>query len=96
MNQRVAPCPLEPRAAAAVWHDDRLLVWVSSQHVQGIKPGIAATAGVEADAVRVMTPDVGGGFGAKIGVYSEELLRRQARPRASAGRSASARRAASR
>jgi aerobic carbon-monoxide dehydrogenase large subunit len=74
MNQRVAPCPLEPRAAAAVWHDDRLLVWVSSQHVQGIKPGFAATAGVEAEAVRVMTPDVGGGFGAKIGVYSEELL----------------------
>ena len=74
MNQRVAPCPLEPRAAAAVWHDDRLLVWVSSQHVQGIKPGFAATAGVEGDAVRVMTPDVGGGFGAKIGVYSEELL----------------------
>jgi carbon-monoxide dehydrogenase large subunit len=42
--------------------------------VQGIKPGFAATVGVEADAVRVMTPDVGGGFGAKIGVYSEELL----------------------
>lgn len=74
MNQRVAPCPLEPRGAAAVWHDDRLLVWVSSQHVQGIKPGFAATAGVDADVVRVMTPDVGGGFGAKIGVYSEELL----------------------
>ena len=74
MNQRVAPCPLEPRAAAAVWHDGRLLVWVSSQHVQGIKPGFATTAGVEPDVVRVMTPDVGGGFGAKIGVYSEELL----------------------
>jgi carbon-monoxide dehydrogenase large subunit len=74
MNQRVAPCPLEPRGAAAVWHDGRLLVWVSSQHVQGVKAGFASAAGVEADVVRVMTPDVGGGFGAKIGVYSEELL----------------------
>ncbi|HWL42309.1 MAG TPA: xanthine dehydrogenase family protein molybdopterin-binding subunit [Ilumatobacter sp.] len=78
LNQRVAPCPLEPRAGAAAWVRDgdaeRLLVWVSSQHVQGAKDGIAGAAGVPAEQVRVMTPDVGGGFGAKIGVYSEELL----------------------
>jgi len=74
VNQRVAPCPLEPRAGAATWIDGRLLVWVSSQHVQGVKDGFAGLAGVDADQVRVMTPDVGGGFGAKIGVYSEELL----------------------
>ena len=78
LNQRVAPCPLEPRAGAAVWVRDgeaeRLLVWVSSQHVQGVKDGIAGAAGVAPEVVRVMTPDVGGGFGAKIGIYSEELL----------------------
>jgi len=74
LNQRVAPCPLEPRAGAATWEDGRLLVWVSSQHVQGVRDGFAGLAGVEPDQVRVMTPDVGGGFGAKIGVYSEELL----------------------
>ena len=74
LNQRVAPCPLEPRAAAAVWHEGRLLVWVSSQHVQGAIDPIAATAGVDKADVRVMTPDVGGGFGAKIGCYSEELI----------------------
>ncbi len=74
MNQRVAPCPLEPRAAAAVWHEGRLLVWLSSQHVQGVKAGMSGAAGVGEDDIRVMTPDVGGGFGAKIGVYSEELL----------------------
>ncbi|MGE3449755.1 MAG: xanthine dehydrogenase family protein molybdopterin-binding subunit, partial [Microbacteriaceae bacterium] len=74
MNQRLAPCPLEPRGAAAVWHDGRLQVWVSSQHVQGIQPLLATAAGVEPTQVHVMTPDVGGGFGAKIGVYSEELI----------------------
>lgn len=74
LNQRVAPCPLEPRAAAAAMVDDRLLVWVSTQHAQGVHAPIAAAAGLETDQVRVMTPDVGGGFGAKIGVYSEELL----------------------
>ena len=78
LNQRVAPCPLEPRAGAAAWVRDgdaeRLLVWVSSQHVQGVKDGIAQASGLDPAAVRVMTPDVGGGFGAKIGIYSEELL----------------------
>jgi carbon-monoxide dehydrogenase large subunit len=74
MNQRVAPCPLEPRGAAAAWVDGRLLVWVSTQHAQGIQAGFASAAGVDASDVRVMTPDVGGGFGAKIGVYSDELL----------------------
>ena len=74
VNQRVAPCPLEPRAGAAVWHEDRLLVWISTQHAQGALAPIAGVCGVEPDKVRIMTPDVGGGFGAKIGCYSEELL----------------------
>ncbi len=73
-NQRVAPCPLEPRAAAATWEDGRLLVWLSTQHAQGSLAPIAGAAGVDPSMVRIMTPDVGGGFGAKIGAYSEELL----------------------
>lgn len=74
MNQRVAPCPLEPRGGAAAWVDGRLHVWLSTQHAQGARDPIAATAGVPAEDVRILTPDVGGGFGAKIGCYSEELL----------------------
>ncbi len=74
MNQRVAPCPLEPRGGAAAWVDGRLHVWLSTQHAQGARDPIAAAAGVTADEVRILTPDVGGGFGAKIGCYSEELL----------------------
>ncbi|WP_227462470.1 xanthine dehydrogenase family protein molybdopterin-binding subunit [Desertimonas flava] len=74
VNQRVAPCPLETRAAAAAWVDGRLVQWVSTQHAQGIRDRIAAVNGLDASAVRVITPDVGGGFGAKIGVYAEEVL----------------------
>jgi carbon-monoxide dehydrogenase large subunit len=74
MNQRVAPCPLEPRHAAAAWVDDRLHVWLSTQHAQGALEPLAGAAGVDKEQVRVMTPDVGGGFGAKIGCYSEELI----------------------
>ena len=75
VNQRVAPCPLEVRGAAAAWGPDgRLVQWLSTQHAQGAHAPIAATNGVEPAQVRVMTPDVGGGFGAKIGAYPEELL----------------------
>jgi len=74
LNQRVAPCPLEVRGSAVVWENGRLLQWVSTQHAQGAHAPLAAANGVDAAQVRVMTPDVGGGFGAKIGIYPEELL----------------------
>jgi carbon-monoxide dehydrogenase large subunit len=75
MNQRVAPCPLEVRGAAAVWGDDgRLTQWLSTQHAQGSVAPIAAANGVAEKKVHILTPDVGGGFGAKIGAYPEELL----------------------
>ena len=75
LNQRVAPCPLEVRGAAAVWGDDgRLTQWLSTQHAQGTVAPIAAANGVAETQVHILTPDVGGGFGAKIGAYPEELL----------------------
>ncbi len=75
VNQRVAPCPLEVRGSAVAWAaDGRLHQWVSTQHAQGAHAPIAATNGVDLSRVRVRTPDVGGGFGAKIGIYPEELL----------------------
>ncbi len=74
VNQRVAPCPLEVRGSAATWVDGRLYQWLSTQHAQGTKASFAAANGVEPDEIRVITPDVGGGFGAKIGTYPEELL----------------------
>ena len=74
VNQRVAPCPLEVRGSAVAWVDGRLFQWLSTQGAQGAKDTIVATNGVEAADVKVITPDVGGGFGAKISCYPEEAL----------------------
>jgi carbon-monoxide dehydrogenase large subunit len=75
LNQRVAPCPLEVRGAAAAWAPDgRLVQWISTQHAQGAVAPIAAANGVDLSQVHVKTVDVGGGFGAKIGTYQEEQL----------------------
>ena len=74
MNQRVAPCPMEVRGSAAAWVDGRLYQWISTQHAQGVKDAVVAQNGLDAENVRIITPDVGGGFGAKIGAYPEELL----------------------
>ena len=75
VNQRVAPCPLEVRAAAARWEaDGRVTYWSSNQHPHGVKTRLAEVLEVPPEQVHVITPDVGGGFGAKIGCYPEELL----------------------
>ncbi|HMC53260.1 MAG TPA: molybdopterin cofactor-binding domain-containing protein, partial [Acidimicrobiales bacterium] len=52
VNQRVAPCPLEVRAAAADWKDGRLLQYSSTQAAHGTKDAIAARLGLEPDQVR--------------------------------------------
>jgi carbon-monoxide dehydrogenase large subunit len=74
-NQRVAPAPMETRAAAAVWDDDgRLTAWVPNQGAQGTKGSLARMLGVNRDLVRVITPDVGGAFGAKFGADPEHAV----------------------
>jgi carbon-monoxide dehydrogenase large subunit len=73
-NQRVAPVPMEGRAAAARWADGKLTVWVSTQNAQISRFILAGTLGLPPDAIRVIAPDVGGGFGAKIGMDRDALL----------------------
>jgi carbon-monoxide dehydrogenase large subunit len=73
-NQRVAPSPLEVRAAASRWEaDGRLTHWAASQGAHPLRDVLCAIYGLEADQVRVIVPDVGGGFGAKLH-SPEELL----------------------
>ncbi len=74
VNQKVATAPLEVRSCAARWDDGRLTQWACSQGAHGARDGLARALGVEPENVRVVTPDVGGGFGAKSGVYVEEIL----------------------
>jgi carbon-monoxide dehydrogenase large subunit len=86
LNQRVAGCPLEVRSSAAAWGEDgRLHQWVSTQAPQQARDDIAAFLGIEVEQMHVIAPDVGGGFGPKIGTYPEEqllgwLARRVGRP----------------
>ncbi len=75
INQRVAPVPMETRAAAAAWGEDgRVTVWCSNQGAQAARREIAAWLGLDPELVHVITPDVGGGFGAKIGADPEFAL----------------------
>ncbi len=74
VNQRLTAAPLEPRSGAAYWTDDGRLVHYSA--CQGAHPTrdlLAALFGLDASQVRVIVPDVGGGFGAKSRTYPEEL-----------------------
>ena len=75
LNQRVAAAPMEVRSAAAAWGPDgRLHQWVSTQHPQARARHARGSTSARARACRVVAPDVGGGFGAKIGNYPEEIL----------------------
>jgi carbon-monoxide dehydrogenase large subunit len=73
-NQRLTAAPIEGRSGAAMWTDDGRLVHYSA--CQGAHPTKALLAGLyrlDPSQVRVIVPDVGGGFGAKSRTYPEEL-----------------------
>jgi carbon-monoxide dehydrogenase large subunit len=74
VNQRVAPAPMETRAAAASWADGRLTAWIPNQGAQGTRGSLADMLGIDQANVRVITPDVGGGFGAKFGADAEHAV----------------------
>ncbi len=75
VNQRVAPAPLEVRGASCAWGPDgRLTMWLSTQNAQIARGFLAARLGVAEEQIRVIAPDVGGGFGAKIGADPESAV----------------------
>ncbi|HEX4705464.1 MAG TPA: xanthine dehydrogenase family protein molybdopterin-binding subunit [Pseudonocardiaceae bacterium] len=75
VNQRVAPSPMEARGASCVWGaDGRLVMWLSTQNAQIARTTLAKRLDVDPALVRVVTPDVGGGFGAKIGAHPEAVV----------------------
>jgi isoquinoline 1-oxidoreductase len=57
--------PMEPRAAVAEWDQDRLTVWVGCDGPFRAQSQLAESLGVPAERVRVIVPDMGGGFGGK-------------------------------
>jgi carbon-monoxide dehydrogenase large subunit len=73
-SQRISACPLEPRATAAQFEAEKLTVWLSTQTPHQDRDGLAAALGLAPQAVRVMAPDVGGGFGSKILAVEDVLI----------------------
>ena len=73
-NQRVAAQPMETRGTAAVWNGETMTVWTSTQGVHDVRDDLVAALGMDKDQLHVITPDVGGGFGAKLTSYAEDVL----------------------
>ena len=72
VHQRLAPVPMEGNATLAEpGPGGTLTVWVSSQVPFDVRDDVADVLGLDRDAVRVVAPDVGGGFGTKGHVYAE-------------------------
>ena len=73
---RVAAMPIEPRGVLVQPEapDGRLTIWTSTQVPFAVRAAIAAALGLADEQVRVIAPDVGGGFGAKGHVYPEDVL----------------------
>lgn len=73
---RVAAAPMEPRHCAARWsaQHQSISVWIGTQTPSRAQADIAALMELPADRVHILTPDVGGAFGARASVSPEELL----------------------
>lgn len=76
VNQRLIPVPMEARGVVADWSPgERLLtVWTSTQIPHLCRSLLAGMLGLSDNHVRVIAPDVGGGFGQKLNIYVEEPL----------------------
>lgn len=75
-NQRLVPTAIEARAVVAEYGAgyDRLTMWSSTQIPHALAGALAKTLGLPSNQVRVIAPEVGGGFGLKLNVYAEEML----------------------
>ncbi|MDX6546543.1 MAG: aerobic carbon-monoxide dehydrogenase large subunit [Gaiellales bacterium] len=75
-NQRLIPCAIEPRGVVAHWltANDELTVHTSTQVPHFVRTFLAICLNVSEAKVRVIAPDVGGGFGSKLNTYAEEYI----------------------
>jgi aerobic carbon-monoxide dehydrogenase large subunit len=73
-QQRLIPSAMEPRAVVAQWIGDEVTLWSSTQIPHVLRFALSAFFGIPEQNVRVIAPDVGGGFGSKLQVTAEEVL----------------------
>jgi carbon-monoxide dehydrogenase large subunit len=74
--QRYVGMPLEGRGVVALWdrRDASLTTWNSTQVSHFVQAGLATALGLSPHKIRVIAPDVGGGFGTKASGYPEDVL----------------------
>jgi carbon-monoxide dehydrogenase large subunit len=76
VHQRLAPIAMEPRGVLARYFpgEEELTVWSSTQIPHLLRTQLALMIRIPENKLRVITPEVGGGFGSKLNVYAEEAL----------------------
>jgi aerobic carbon-monoxide dehydrogenase large subunit len=76
LNQRLIPSAMEPRSAVAQPSPatNEITLWSSTQVPHFVQIFLAITCGIPQQNIRVIAPDVGGGFGSKLDVYAEEAI----------------------
>jgi aerobic carbon-monoxide dehydrogenase large subunit len=77
VNNRLAPNPMEPRAAIGLYDkaEDHYTLYTTSQNPHVARLVLSAFIGIAPEnKLRVVAPDVGGGFGSKIFIYAEETV----------------------
>jgi len=74
VNHRTAGAPIEPRGVLADYRAGSLTLWSSTQVPHFVRLFLALLLGCSEERVRVIAPEVGGGFGSKLQVYGEEVL----------------------
>src|SRR5438445_27736 len=76
VSQRLVPMAMETRGVVAEWRsaDRQLNLYTSTQIPHLVRTLVAGMLGLEENRMRVIAPEVGGGFGSKLNVYAEEAL----------------------
>src|SRR5258705_3113639 len=76
VHQRLAPIAMEGRGVLARYFpgEEELTIWSSTQIPHLLRTQLALMIGIPENKLRVITPEVGGGFGSKLNVYAEEAL----------------------
>ena len=75
-SQRLVPNAMETRGVVAEWRaaDRYLTLHTSTQIPHLVRSLVAGMLGIEENRMRIVAPEVGGGFGSKLNVYAEEAL----------------------
>jgi aerobic carbon-monoxide dehydrogenase large subunit len=76
IHPRLTPMALEPRGCAASWHagEESLTLWTSTQVPHLVRTLLPGLVRIPENKLRVVAPEVGGGFGSKLNLYPEEVV----------------------